>query len=585
MLVIAFGLAFLTKRSAILFLVMPMLALLILQTRKYAVRRVKWVVGIMGGFVAVIAPVLLIAQTVSEQFSAQTVFSTGHWLQIWGSNVTLFADWMYHYFLPVAILLLLSSLIRYLTKPSRQSAFLIITALVPILVFIVISVRWYPRYLLPAVFPLVILMASEIVTVGRWLARHITGARPVLGVLVAIMVIPMGVFDVKLLLNPLTASLPHTDRWQYISGWPAGYGLSDAAKYLNSRANAEAKIRVWRNSRSIPPRHGLPHYLPEGDNLDYKTFNTADRAWAEIEDQLDQSAAQYQTWLVLNLPYEKGVPDLAEISRLRLAHLFQKPDGESQIGVYQWLTPFEFLLENGNLTPDATIGVFNGSLNILGNTSTGRLNLISLDSKQQAWSELQESISGLKYVVLDESTIRNDVLLWQPYFRIDPDTILLETLPPNWTLDFQYQSLYLFKIWEEPLLSPLAIIGHDIRLVDAQVGHTLIKADRLVLPITLYWQTDQQLLDLDTAVFVQAIDSGGQLVAQKDKTWLDGQFPATQPHPIDILSQQFELDLSESQSEFCLYIGLYSRSSGERIVAERQGEYVQNNAILVSCVE
>jgi hypothetical protein len=85
------------------------------------------------------------------------------------------------------------------------------------------------------------------------------------------------------------------------------------------------------------------------------------------------------------------------------------------------------------------------------------------------------------------------------------------------------------------------------------------------------------------AVFLHAISEQGQLVAQHDKTWLDGGFPALLHQPNDILSQRFELDLSSAQGNICLVTGIYRRSTGERLLAYQADQPLPNNAVLLTC--
>ncbi len=52
---------------------------------------------------------------------------------------------------------------------------------------------------------------------------------------------------------------------------------------------------------------------------------------------------------------------------------------------------------------------------------------------------------------------------------------------------------------------------------------------------------------------------------------------------MDILSQQFRLDLIQAQGKICLFAGIYKRSSGERLPAQQAGQAVADNAILLTC--
>src|SRR6185503_11842215 len=60
---------------------------------------------------------------------------------------------------------------------------------------------------------------------GEWAAR---------GVL-AIALLPALWFDYRLWTVPAKAPLPGLDRFQYVVGWPSGYGVADTIEYLERR--------------------------------------------------------------------------------------------------------------------------------------------------------------------------------------------------------------------------------------------------------------------------------------------------------------------------------------------------------------
>ncbi len=621
-LILAFGLAFLTKRSGILFFVVPGAALVILYGWPGLKQRWRWLLGVFVGFVGVTVPIVAISVGSGDQLAAQTIFSANsRWLDIWAENARLLGDWFYRYFLFGSLIFLGVAMIKLIIRPRRQDIFLAVIALMPILFFAAVSVRWYPRYLLPAIFPLTILLAGQIFSVAQWLSQQImsrTGRRlgPArsISLLTAMIVLPMGSFAFALLRDPINIALPEIDRWQYVSGWPAGYGLPEVAHYLAGMVipSQNQKILVWRNSRSIPPRHGLPHYLAESDQLEYKTFDTAAHPWLEIQESLDQAASTSPTYLVLNQPYEKGVPDLEEIPRLRVVETFPKPDNQSQIGLYRWLTPFEYVLSAGNITPRAAVGLPHSLSTIPLDQATQNLTLVRLDPATKTWSDWQNFIADhqLRYVILDARTIRAQTAIFEPFFTteisstgeagaarrkpdhhptaIPPtgglggDYLSLKKLPPNWSLDYDYQScqVCLFQIWDE--VPGQAMLEDDIQLLPAQIASAPWRSHN-PLSVTMYWRTTLTKVDPDIAVFLHGVNAQGQLITQQDKTWLEGDFPALIHQPADILSQQFELDLSMVQGNLCLYTGLYRRSSSERFSAVRQGVPVPNNAILLQC--
>ena len=347
LLIVSFGLAFLTKRSAALWIPVPMLTMIMLGHKTQLKTRGLQLVGLMIGFLLIVGGVVWLAQNSIGQIGQQTSFlRPNDLLSLWHTNTTLLGEWFYRYLTGGGLGVLLVSLIGAAWRRKRHTLLLAFVAVLPTAIFTAISVRWYPRYLAPISVPMVLLMAEGIVLLNKWGAElcarlvksKYTGAL-LTGIVGVVVLLPMILFAGSLATDPTTVALPAIDRWQYVSGWPAGYGLPEAAAYLASIATPTRPIYVWCNSRSIPPRYGLRHYLPKSDFLSYKTFNTASDSWTEIEHKLDEAARQRAVYIVLNLPYEKGVPDPATLPRLRRVIAFPKPGGESAIAIYQWLLP------------------------------------------------------------------------------------------------------------------------------------------------------------------------------------------------------------------------------------------------------
>ncbi|RME44085.1 MAG: phospholipid carrier-dependent glycosyltransferase [Caldilineae bacterium] len=565
-LVLVYGLALLAKRSAVLFLVAPPLAVVLFGEKKAWLR----VAAVVAGMALVTIPVALITVDTGDQLTAHLAsFDWPVWSAQLVENVTELGEWFWRYFLPPAVLLLGLALVNLVLFRRRQEMFLFLLAAVPVLFFTPVSETWYPRYLMPSVFPLVILLAGQVKVAARLWKQH----SPLVAVLlVGVIALPMFWFDIALARDPLIAHLPQEDRWQYIEGMPAGYGLPEAADFLRQLADRQGPINVWRNNRSVPPRYGLWHYLPTHPNIDFDTFRTDRKSWAEIERQFDESAREKPVYLVLNIPYEKGVPNLDELDRLMPVKLFPKPGTAGfVIGVYRWLTPLEYMLLSANLKPGATIGLAPGLANIPMLTAVERLNLVAFTKEPLTLVSRDE----LDYLAADSASLRRAGLL-------DEEGLL--ELPPGWTVESGAPSCEpcLFRLWDEGEVQVVAELGTDIVLTGVQLPQAPWPTG-VPLPLTLYWQTGRAETDPDMAVFLHAVSGPGQMAAQNDKTWLDGAFPAQIHHPDDILSQQFQLDFAGFEGQVCLYTGMYHRSTGERLAARQRGQLLPDNAIPLGC--
>jgi hypothetical protein len=101
------------------------------------------------------------------------------------------------------------------------------------------SFYWYPRYVLFATIPFLLLAARVIVLLaGR--AAAIAG-RPSLwlAALLAATLVPAVRFDAALLADPARAPLPRLERFQYVDGFSSGYGCPEAAAWLRRELDAQ----------------------------------------------------------------------------------------------------------------------------------------------------------------------------------------------------------------------------------------------------------------------------------------------------------------------------------------------------------
>lgn len=572
-LVLVFGLALLTKRSGILFIGTPFLTGLILHTWTNLRHFWRWVIGVSMGLLLITLPITWIAASTSDQLAAQmTSLDWGSLTSLLPANVTELWDWFSSYFLLPALLFLASSVVYSLmVHRRRQDFFLLVVAFIPIVFFTILSTRWYPRYLMPAIFPLAILMAGQITLLSAPRGRE---NKLLIAFLTTIIVLPMLWFNLKLISDPIHTPLPQADRRQYIEGMPAGYGLPEAAAYLSQIAAQGQSIYVWRNSRNAPTRHGFPLYLPERSNIKLKRFSTLDKSWAEVERDFDSSAQRHLTYVLLNLPREKGVPKLEEIPQLMLEQKFFKPGNKGFIGVYRWLSPLEYLLVSGNLMPRSMIFLPADTDITLMPAAREKFNLVNSDETISLSQLLTDKI--FDYIVL------NDHLL-QEYGLLQKDGELLQ-LPEDLSLEASEQGCQwcIFKVWNPNDVVSEAMFGEEINILGAQIPTQPWTPDE-PLPITIYWQSSLDVLDNDLAVFLHGVNQQGQLVTQQDATWLNGRFPASIHQENDLLSQRFNLDLSGIEGEICLYTGLYHRSSGERVAARQGNKLLPNNAFPLGC--
>jgi hypothetical protein len=119
---------------------------------------------------------------------------------------------------------------------ARAFVLLAVVAVAPTVAFVAVSEIWYPRYLLFTTVPMLPLAALGLVSIVDGVARHLRlgpRAAALAGVAALLAVLaPALRFDLALWTDPARAPLPALDRFQYVTGWPSGYGLRDSVTFL-----------------------------------------------------------------------------------------------------------------------------------------------------------------------------------------------------------------------------------------------------------------------------------------------------------------------------------------------------------------
>lgn len=100
----------------------------------------------------------------------------------------------------------------------------------PLVFFALLSEPWSARYILPALAPLLVLISGGIEAA----CARVKSDRALMASLSLASVISLQglVFAFQLLKDPSNAPFPSDDRHQFVSGWPAGYGVREAAQRL-----------------------------------------------------------------------------------------------------------------------------------------------------------------------------------------------------------------------------------------------------------------------------------------------------------------------------------------------------------------
>jgi len=239
-------------------------------------------------------------------------------------NAQLAGAWLLAYLTPIGAVMVALAAAWSLRRHERADLLLLSFAAGWCLFFVLVGGRyWFPRYMLPAVPPLLLLLARRASRAGRPVAWLVAGLATVAWLR----------FDAALIADPAHAPLPPVERSQYVYDWPSGYGLAEAAARLRSAAETGPVI-VLRDRSSGPLKEGLD-LLERGRASRLETVDAPVKA-GDFTDTVErlilagrpvlfaiEEGADRQ--LVLSLDGRRAVGPWAEIP---------KPDGRRRIALY-----------------------------------------------------------------------------------------------------------------------------------------------------------------------------------------------------------------------------------------------------------
>ena len=159
-------------------------------------------------------------------------------VQLLADNAEDAVRWLWAYWTWPVTLAGLGGVVLGVLRRRGPELLLAAASLTPIAAFVSLAFYWYPRYVLFATVPFLVLAARALVLLAERAARW--GGRPPvwLAVLVAAALVPATRFDAALLADPVTAPLPRLERFQYVDGFSSGYGCPEAVAWLRGELAA-----------------------------------------------------------------------------------------------------------------------------------------------------------------------------------------------------------------------------------------------------------------------------------------------------------------------------------------------------------
>lgn len=172
-------------------------------------------------------------------------------------NLALVGEWLWAWGTAPLCTLALAGVVVALARRHAPSLFLAAVALVPVAVLVPTATTWYPRYVLFVAVPALILAAHALVGLLDFLLarRRLSAfarAAALVGTATAVLVAALA-NDFRLWTDPRRARMPAIDRFQYVDGWPSGYGVRDTVAWVKGeRARHPEGLTIVVRSRALP---------------------------------------------------------------------------------------------------------------------------------------------------------------------------------------------------------------------------------------------------------------------------------------------------------------------------------------------
>ena len=237
-------------------------------------------------------------------------------------NLTGLVGWLVTYCTVPFFLVTVVAAIFLLRRKWQEGLFFLGFFLAPFISLAFFGKVIYPRFLsfmLPALLIPVVIFVSHL-----WETKI---QKPLLFILAAVVLVPILVFDLQLLTNPINAPLPYADRQQFINDWPAGYGIKEAIALFSEEAKHKHIYVGTEGTFGLFPM-ALELYLGTNPNVTFKAY------WpvSEVPSELQELAKTYPTYLLF-----KERQDIPREWPLILINEYRRGDGPTYLRLFRVL--------------------------------------------------------------------------------------------------------------------------------------------------------------------------------------------------------------------------------------------------------
>jgi len=273
------GFAFLTKATAVLLFPVPIFIFLIYKSYK------------KENFFRLFILALSICACISSSYflaTQQLGFSKSHiflnnplyfhgvaelinlpWHQ-WKTNLWLLAEFYIYYLTAPIIFVLALSVWSSFKNKRKEEICLWFWAVIPPLVIVTIAKIFFSRYFLIFIPPLIILAGNALEKLGKRLSFMMNARmnrskeslrEGVVGFLLLTLISMEGLsFSMSLIKNPMKATMPKIDRYQYLESIISGHGIAEGIEFLREKSKS-LPIQLFISTFRGNPQDGFSVYL------------------------------------------------------------------------------------------------------------------------------------------------------------------------------------------------------------------------------------------------------------------------------------------------------------------------------------
>lgn len=235
-------------------------------------------------------------------------------------NLTNTFFWIKDYLTLPFLFLSICALIFVAFTAKRFFLVLIVAVFLPIISMCFVGREYFPRYL---VFITPFLAVSASYFVIKFFKK------PLLFFILLVVFGSFLLFDKSIWKNPEKAPLPEIDKWQYVSGFPSGYGLRESIEYLENISRKGTSVTVvTQGSYSHYPN---AYHLAFGK---YKNVTVLER-WplVKIDQEIIKANKETDLYIIFRDDYKANEKMIFKKLPVSIIKTFTKPGNQDSVYV------------------------------------------------------------------------------------------------------------------------------------------------------------------------------------------------------------------------------------------------------------